>query len=351
MSGDLEQRVPLVEDVETAQRFLMYASEDGPNVELLYENDTFWASQTQMAKMFGVAQPTISEHIKRIFEEGELPDNGATHRKIRLVRQEGARHVERNIDHYDLNTLISVGYRVTSKQGTLFRIWATDKLFQILTKGFYIDKRKLKGQADRLAELRRIIQDIRADEANMYAELRRILAMCKDYDPSSKACIQFFAAFQNRLLYAITASTASELVIKRADASEPNMGLQSWSGDYPLQDDVLTGKNYLGQLELQDLNRLVSMVLDFFEDQVERGWLVSLDEADEKLTDILTVNKRKMLPEGPRATKAQGDRHGKAQYKIFDRKRREARKAQALSELNRAAQALPKRQTRKRKSA
>ena len=343
-----EQRVPLIEDTETGHRFLVYATERGVDVELLYGSETFWASQAQMAEMFGVAQPTISEHIRNIFKEGELPDAEATHRKFRLVRREGARDVEREIDHYDLNTLISVGYRVTSKQGTLFRIWATDKLVQILTKGFYIDQRKLKGQPDRLAELRRIIRDIRADEANMYAELRRILAMCKDYEPGSKTCTLFFAAFQNRLLYAITGSTASELVIKRADAANPNMGMQSWNGDYPLQDDALTGKNYLGQLELQDLNRLVSMVLDFFEDQVERGWLVSLNEADEKLDEILTVNKRKMLPDGPRATTAQGNRHGKTQYNIFDKKRREDRKASALADLNHAAKTLPKRMSGKK---
>ena len=348
MSAKLEQRVPLVEDAETGNRFLLYASKEGADLELLYEGETFWASQSQMAEMFGVDRRTVNEHLKNIYSEGELEEI-STCRKIRQVRQEGNRQVEREIPFYDLNAVISVGYRVTSKQGTLFRIWATDKLVQILTNGFYIDKRRLKGQADRLAELRRIIQDIRADEANMYAELRRILAMCKDYDPSSKACIKFFAAFQNRLLYAITGSTASELVIKRADSDKADMGLQSWSGDYPLQEDALTGKNYLGQLELQDLNRLVSMVLDFFEDQVERGWLVSLNEADEKLTDILTVNKRKMLPDGPRATTAQGNSHGKEQYKDFDKKRREARKKQALSELNEAARSLPKLRSQKSK--
>lgn len=338
MATEANNPVPLVEDPDTGHRFLVYSTERGLDVELLYEGDTFWAPQSQMAAMFGVGVPAVSKHLKNIFEEGELdPDSVVS--KMEITATDGKRY---NTTIYNLNALISVGYRVTSKQGTMFRIWATDKLVQILTKGFYIDKRRLKGQPDRLAELRRIIQDIRADEANMYADLRRILAMCKDYDPSSKACTEFFAAFQNRLLYAITGSTASELVIKRADAHKPNMGLQTWSGDYPLQEDARTGKNYLGQLELQDLNRLVSMVLDFFEDQVERGWLVSLNEADQALIEILTVNKRKMLPAGPRATAAHRDRHAKAQYKVFDGRRREARKAEALSELNQAAKALPK---------
>jgi hypothetical protein len=347
MTANSEQRVPLVEDAETGHRFLVYASERGVDLELLYEGDTFWASQSQMADMFGVQVPAISKHLKNIFEEGELEEETT----FSILESVGSTGQPYKTKIYNLNAVISVGYRVTSRHGTLFRIWATDKLVQILTKGFYVDKRRLKGQPDRLAELRRVIQDIRADEANMYAELRRILAMCKDYDPRSQACTLFFAAFQNRLLYAITASTAAELVISRADATKPNMGLQSWSGDYPLQDDALTGKNYLGELELRDLNRLVSMVLDFFEDQVERGWLVSLDEADEKLTEILTVNKRKMLPDGPRATTAQGDRHGKAQYKLFDEQRRDARKAAALLELNRAAEGLPKSRQGRNKTA
>jgi hypothetical protein len=347
MTANSEQRVPLVEDAETGHRFLVYASERGVDLELLYEGDTFWASQSQMADMFGVQVPAISKHLKNIFEEGELEEETT----FSILESVGSTGQPYKTKIYNLNAVISVGYRVTSRHGTLFRIWATDKLVQILTKGFYVDKRRLKGQPDRLAELRRVIQDIRADEANMYAELRRILAMCKDYDPRSQACTLFFAAFQNRLLYAITASTAAELVISRADATKPNMGLQSWSGDYPLQDDALTGKNYLGELELRDLNRLVSMVLDFFEDQVERGWLVSLDEADEKLTEILTVNKRKMLPDGPRATTARGDRHGKAQYKLFDEQRRDARQAAALLELNRAAEALPKSRQGRNKTA
>jgi len=344
MPKEFENRVPLIEDADTGHRFLMYDNERGSSVELLYEGDTFWATQAQMAKMFGVQRPAITKHLRNIFADGELLED-AVSSKMELTASDGKRY---STTVYDLNALISVGYRITSKEGTLFRIWATDKLVQILTKGFYIDKRQLKGQPDRLAELRRIIQDIRADEANMYAELRRILAMCKDYNRNSKECRDFFAAFQNRLLYAITGSTASELVINRADADKPNMGLQTWSGDYPLQDDALTGKNYLGQLELEDLNRLVSMVLDFFEDQVERGWLVSLNEADKALGEILTVNKRKMLPRGPRATAAQRDRHGKRQYKIFDERRREIRKAEALSELNKTAESLPRKRSGKR---
>jgi hypothetical protein len=300
-------------------------------------------SQEQMAKTFGVERSVITKHTNNVIREGEVTEEGNV-QKMHISSTKPTKV-------YSLQILLAVGFRVGSPEGKEFRVWALDALVQILTKGFYINKRILTAKPDRFAELRRIIQDIRADEANMYAELRRILAMCQDYDPSSAACTLFFASFQNRLLYAITGNTASEIVIGRADANKPNMGLRTWDGDYPLQDDALTAKNYLGDLELEDLNRLVGMVLDFFEDQVKREWLVSLKDADERLSDILTVNKRKMLPGGPRATKAERDRYGKAQYKLFDKQRREARKAVALSELNQAAKALPKPRQGKKKTA
>jgi hypothetical protein len=240
-----------------------------------------------------------------------------------------------------LDVAFYVGYRVNSQRGVLFRRWATDVLVQFATKGFVVEPRKLKGKPDRIVELRRIIQDIRADEANVYAELRRILAMCQDYDSQSEASHLFFASFQNRLLYAITGKTASEMLIARADARKENMGLQTWDGDHPLQEDALVAKNYLGPLEIEDLNRLVGMVLDFFEDQTKRGWLVLLSDADKKLGEILTVNKRLTLPHGPRTTKAVGEKHAKAQYKLFDKERREERKRQALAELNEQAARLP----------
>jgi hypothetical protein len=170
--------VPLVED-DSGHRFLVYAAKDGPRAELRFEGETFWASQGQMAEMFGVSQSTISEHISGIFSDGELTDSEATHRKFRLVRQEGGREVGRNIDHYDLNTLIAVGYRVGSVQGTLFRVWATDKLFQILTKGFYIDEQRLmsKGAPDVLDEFRETARKIRTSIRNSYREVLRLCTL------------------------------------------------------------------------------------------------------------------------------------------------------------------------------
>ncbi len=214
-------------------------------------------------------------------------------------------------------------------------------LVQLATKGFVVDVRRLKGDYDRLRELRELIRDIRSDEANLYAELRRILSMCSDYDPSSKTCIAFFAKFQNALLFAITGHTAPEIIVRRADANSENMGLQAWKGDHILQTDVCTAKNYLGEIELRDLNRLVGMVLDFFEDQVERGWLVTMEDADGKLGEILAVNKRIKLEGAGKISKPRAEKHAKEQYALFDATRREIRKADALRELDAAVKKLP----------
>src|SRR5262249_44833997 len=158
-----------------------------------------WLSQAEMAELFGVTTPTINEHLRHIYEEGELEDE-PTIRNFRIVRSEGARQVSREVKHYNLDAIISVGYRVGSRQGTLFRKWATDKLVQFAVKGWVVDAQRLRSPAehDRFTELRKLIQDIRASEANVYAELRRILSMCQDYDPASKACALFFANFQNK---------------------------------------------------------------------------------------------------------------------------------------------------------
>ena len=203
---NLQGLVRFAED-DSGHRFLVYATDTGMRVDLRYEGDTFWASQGQMAEMFGVKQNTVSEHLSRIFADGELLDTEATHRKIRLVRKEGGRAVTRELDHYDLNTLISLGYRVGSTHGTMFRIWATEKLFQILTKGFYVDKERLKnqGEPDVLDEFRQIAREIRTSVQNSYREVLRLCTLCADYDGSSVAAREFFVEMENTLLWAAAA--------------------------------------------------------------------------------------------------------------------------------------------------
>ncbi|MGH6814702.1 MAG: RhuM family protein, partial [Hyphomicrobiaceae bacterium] len=224
-------------------------------------------------------------------------------------------------------------YRVSSKQGTLFRMWATDKLVQFAIKGFVIDAERLKNPAehDRFAELRRIIQDIRASEANVYAELRRILAMCSDYDHKSGG--DFFATFQNKLHFAVTGMTAAEILLDRADASKPNMALTNWPKDEIRKQDVTIAKNYLYEVDMSGLNRVTSMLLDYFEDQVERQRLVSTAAAENWLDKWLLANDRAILPNKGRVAAKDAKDHAHRQYAVFDERRRANRKQQADAEL------------------
>lgn len=316
---------------------LIYTTSKGSRLELRYDGETMWLSQKQIAELFGVGVPAINKHLTNIYDEGEL-ERDPTVSILEIVAPEGTRTVSRNVEHYNLDVIISVGYRVNSKQGTIFRKWATSALVQLATKGFVVDSDKLKGNADRLRELRQIIQDIRSDEANMYAELRSICALCKDYDPAAKASRDFFATFQNRMLYAITGHTAAEIVKARADAKADNMGLTAWKGDAVLQGDTTVAKNYLGRIEIEDLNRLVDMVLNFFEDQTQRGLLVSMADADARLVDILSVNQRNMLTGLGRVSGKAAERHAHEQYRDFKEKRRMTN----VTALNAAVKALPK---------
>lgn len=332
----------VLEDFETGNRFVVYTTRDGTQLDLLFDGEEPWFTQADLAAMYGVTVPTIITHIQKFTEDGEL--DGSTTRDFLVVRQEGNREVRRPIAHYGLDVAFYVGYRVNSTEGKLFRRWATQMLVQLATQGFVVNKRALKGSPTRLAKLREIIRELRAEEANVYAELRHMLAMCKDYDPRGESTRLFFAHFQNRLHYAITGFTAAELLRKTADASKPNMGLQAWNDDqeYPLQSDAINAKNYLGDIQLEDLHRLASMVLDFFEDQTKRGWLVSMEDAEKRLEEILTVNKRKLLKGFGTVSADDAEKHAKEQYKIHDKVRRAEWKAAALTQLKASAAAIPR---------
>ena len=340
----------VIED-ETGNRFVPYATRTGMQIDLRFDGEEPWFTQADLAGLYGVDLRTANHHVQEFLKNGELDETDqATIRNFRIVRSEGGRTVSRDIRHYGLDVAFYVGYRVNSTEGKLFRRWATQMLVQLAKHGFVVDKRRLRGAPDRIAKLREIIRELRGDESSMYAELRTILSMCKDYDPRQDTTRLFFAHFQNRLLYAITGHTSAELLFKLADASKPNMGLQSWDEDneYPLQADATNSKNYLGELQLEDLNRLVSMVLDFFEDQTKRGWLATMSEADKALEEILTVNKRKMLKGYGRACAEDAEKHVKLQYKAHNKARRVEWKANALADLAAKAKELPA-PTRRRK--
>lgn len=219
----------LFEDAATGDQFLIYGAPDGAKINIRYEGETLWMSQSQIAHLFGVTRQAVNAHLNNIYDEGEL-DRGSTCKETLQVRQEGAREVSRSALLHNLDAIISVGYRVSSKQATLFRKWATNALVAFATKGFVFDKQRLTqpDAGGRIAELREIIRDIRADEANVYRELRSICAMCQDYDGESPQWRDFYTRMQARLMWAVTSHTPSEIVAERANASQPNMGLQTW---------------------------------------------------------------------------------------------------------------------------
>ncbi|MDZ4692855.1 RhuM family protein [Terricaulis sp.] len=318
-----------------------YVGKNGVEVSLVIQGETFWASQGQMAEMFGISRSGVTRHISRIVSDGELSEEGNVH-KMYISPATG-----RAVKLYSLNMMISVGYRVESKQGTLFRIWATDKLVEYLTKGFVIDAPRLKepDAFDRVQELREIIRDIRAAEANIYAELRRICALCADYDPASDEARHFYANMQAKLYWAVVSYTPSMVLMERADAEQPNMGLQNWPKENIRQEDAVVAKNYLAGAELEELNRLTTILLDIFDDQLKIGKLTLMAEATALLDAQLANLNRAVLKGGGKAKADDAKAHAKAEYKKFDERRRalRARERQAeLVELKETAKSLPK---------
>lgn len=299
MAGHPTEPVHLVEDAETGEQFLIYGTNKGVRVELRYDGDTLWMTQAQMAELFGVDRTAVTKHLANIYDEGEL-EAGATCAKIAQVRKEGSRDVVRQVEHYSLDAVISVGYRVGSKQGTLFRKWATEKLVQFATKGFVVDAERLKqpDAHDRVAELRDVIRDIRSDEANVYREIRRICAMCQDYDPKSSVWVRFFAQTQAKLMWAVTSNTPSEVIMSRANAEHTNMGLRAWPQDEIRKADAEVAKNYLAEPEIRELNRLTTILLDIFDDQLSIGRLTTMAQAEQLLDQQLKSLNRSVLTHG-----------------------------------------------------
>jgi hypothetical protein len=316
--------VHLTEDEDTGDRFLLYATDHGIEVQLRYERDGLWMTQAQMAELFGVDRTMVTRHLRNVYDEGEL-DEEATSAKIAQVRVEGGRKVSREILSYDLNAVISVGYRVSSKQATMFRKWATEKLVQFATKGFVVDVERLKAPAehDHFRELREIIREIRASEANLYQELKRIISLCSDYAAMDEARKNvFFATVQNKLLYAISSMTAAELRVQRASAAKENMGLTTWKGRQVTKSDIGIAKNYLGDAEIKDLNRFTTMLLDYFEQETELRRLVQTTDAEAAVDKFIRNNERHLLHGAGSVSKREADAHCEAEYDKFDDRRR-----------------------------
>ena len=336
---DLEP-VHLQEDEKTGDRFLVYGADSGPQVEIYYEGDGLWMTQAQIADLYGRDVSTISRHIASILEEGELDESNLHKTQIASSTKP--------ITIYSLDMIISVGYRVSSKQATMFRKWATDKLVQFATKGFVVDAARLKSPdyRDRVAELRDIIRDIRSDEANVYRELRSICAMCQDYDGTSDEWHEFYRNTQAKLVYAVCSNTPAEVLSKRADSKAPNMGLQTWSNDNIRKADVTTSKNYLAQREIKELNRLTTILLDIFEDQLDIGRLKTMTEAESLLDRQLRDLGRVVLSSGGRVSMKAAKKFAEGEYDKFKAKLAKQRHLEAdkvIAEIKAAEKNLPKR--------
>ncbi len=271
-------------------------------IEVFFEDETFWLSQKKMAELFGVEVNTINYHLKEIFASGEL-EPMATIRKFRIVQQEGNREVSREIEFYNLDAIIAVGYRINSYQATQFRIWATRTLKDFIIKGFVLDDARLKqGKSfgkDYFDELLERIREIRASERRFYQKITDIYAQCSvDYDPKAGITQTFYKTVQNKLHWAITGHTAAELIAQRAGADKPNMGLTSWKNAPEgkiLKSDISVTKNYLSEKEISALNRIVTMYLDYAENQAERQITMSMADWIQKLDAFLQFNDYKVL--------------------------------------------------------
>lgn len=277
--------------------FILYKTEDDKiSVDVRFDDDTVWLSQEQMATLFGKGRSTIAEHIGNVYDEGELEQN-RTCRKFRQVRQEGTREVERELDYYNLDVVISVGYRVKSLRGTQFRIWATKRLNEYIRKGFTMDDERLKnlGGGGYWKELLQRIRDIRASEKVFYRQVLDIYATSIDYNPKAEVSIDFFKKVQNKIHYAVHGQTAAEVIFTRADAEKDFMGLMTFPGSRPYLKDTVVAKNYLNEKELRSLGQIVSGYLDFAERQAERELEMTMKDWAEHLDKILTMSGEQLL--------------------------------------------------------
>jgi hypothetical protein len=287
---------------DDSSEFLLYQTEDGQTrVQVRFAEETVWLSQGQMAELFQTTKQNISLHIRNVFEEGEL-EPGATVKQYLTVQNEGNRRVERSIEYYNLDVIISVGYRVRSHRGTQFRQWATQRLREYILKGFVLDDERLKeGRRlgnDYFDELLERIRDIRASERRFYQKITDIYATSVDYDPRHPLTCEFFATVQNKLHWAIHGQTAAELIVRRADASQPNMGLTAWKngpGGRIRKADTESAKNYLTHEELSELNLIVDQYLSFAELQARQRKAMTMADWKSKLDAFLVLNDREIL--------------------------------------------------------
>ncbi len=322
---------------------VLYVTEDGRSrIECRFEGDTIWLTQALIAELFQTTPQNITLHLKALYAAREL-DEAATCKECLQVRSEGAREVSRALRHYNLDAILAIGYRVRSSRGTQFRQWATARLSEYLRKGFAMDDERLRnppgpGIPDYFDELLARIRDIRASERRMYLRVRDILALAADYVPSDLATAEAFRIIQNKLTFAATGHTSAEIISARADASKPNMGMTSWKGGVVRRTDAGIAKNYLSVEEIDGLNRLVVMFLDFAEDRVRRRRQVFLRDWQDRLDDFLRFNERDVLRDAGMVSHESAIDRAHAEFALFECRRRQAIEDAAQAALD--AQAL-----------
>ncbi len=297
---------------------LIYEDKDGiTKVNVTFTDEDIWLTQNQLAEIYKTTQQNISQHIASIYKDNELPID-STNKKLLLVQNEGGRSVKRNIDHYNLDMIIALGYRVQSEVAVRFRIWATHRLHEYIQKGFTMDDERLKQGGNRyFKELLQRIRDIRSSERNFYQQVTDIYATSIDYDPRADITKKFFATVQNKLHYAVHEHTAAELIYDRVDNEKPYVGMTNFKGDYVTIHDVKIAKNYLSEVELQRLNLLVSQFLDFAELQALEQRTMKMQDWVEELDSQILLNRSKILEGNGKISHEEAIKKAEKEFQIY----------------------------------
>ena len=303
---------------------ILYTDENGKtDISVRFADEDVWVTQKQLAEIYQTTQQNISLHIENIYNDGELPKEG-THKYFLLVQREGARQVKREIEHYNLDVIIAIGYRIQSVVATRFRRWATERLHEYIQKGFSLDDERLKNGRNRyFKELLQRIRDIRSSERNFYQQVTDIYATATDYDPRAKITLQFFATVQNKLRYAVHEHTAAELIYERVNSEKPFVGMTNFKGSYVTKDDVKIAKNYLTEKELQRLNLMVSQFLDFAELQALDENPMKMQDWIEALDNQIVMTKRKILEDNGKISHEQAIKKAEKEYDLYRQKQLE----------------------------
>ena len=333
----------------TDNTLILYTTSDGQSSVVLRElGGQLWLTQAEMAELYQVTPQSITQHIQAIYQAAEI-DEAATCKEYLQVQTEGGREVKRQLKHYSLPMILAIGYRVRSGRGTQFRQWATRTLGEYLQKGFVIDDERLKNPPvgtlaapDYFDELLARIRDIRASEKRVYLRVREIFTLAADYQPSVRDTNLFFQTIQNKLHFASTGQTAAELVYRRADAAKPFMGLTHTAAGEVRKKDIKTAKNYLHEMEIDQLNRILTMWLDFAEDQAQRKKQVFLRDWAEKLDQFLQFNDREVLQGAGKISKKQADAKAEAEYERYAAAQRQLKETQGESDIAELLKLQPK---------